>query len=174
MNESCWLLQFWAKYKIFIRLLCPIPYDKHWCGLNWNKNILPYFIKTFENGTFLHGCCPERGSCKTKQTTTKKSKHNFWHNDKEESDIERKKNDNKDNKDNKDDKDNHADKDDNDEVLKNSFLERNNNVAVQVQLVSDKNNVTGIIDLLLEDAPATKLPRTLEAAIKNVVDTALF
>ena len=41
-------------------------------------------------------------------------------------------------------------------------------------MVSDKNTVTGIIDLLMENVPATQVPRTLEAAMKKVVDTALF
>jgi len=42
-------------------------------------------------------------------------------------------------------------------------------------MVSDKNNVTGaIVDMFLDDAPATQLPGTVEAAVKNVVDTALF
>ena len=42
-------------------------------------------------------------------------------------------------------------------------------------MVSDKNNVTGaIVDMFLDDAPATHLLGTVEAAVKNVVDTALF
>jgi len=107
---------------------------------------------------------------KTKQTTTKKSKHNFWQNDEEESDIGKKKNDNE--EDNEDDDNKEDDKDDEEEAFKKIFPE-NTPVAVQLQLVSDKN-VTGIIDLLMDDAPKTELPGTLEAAIKNVVDTALF
>jgi len=59
----------------------------------------------------------------------------------------------------------HNDDDDEEETVSNKVIER----------VSDKNNVTiTIVDLFLDDAPATELPGTLEAAIKNVVDTALF
>jgi len=68
--------------------------------------------------------------------------------------------------------DKEEDKDNEEEAFKDIFLE-NTPVAVQVQLVSDKN-VTGIIDLLMDNAPKTELPGTLEATIKNVVDTALF
>ncbi len=93
---------------------------------------------------------------KMKQTTNKKSKHDFQNNDKEESDIEKAKND--------DDKDS-CKEDDKDEAIKNSFSE-NTPVAVQVESVSVKNTVTGIIDLLMEDVPTTELLRTLEAAIK--------
>jgi len=96
-------------------------------------------------------------------------KNNFWQHDEEESYIGKKKNDNED--DNKDD-DKEEDKDNEEEAFKDIFLE-NTPVAVQVQLVSDKN-VTGIIDLLMDNAPKTELLGTLEATIKNVVDTALF
>jgi len=59
----------------------------------------------------------------------------------------------------------HNDGDDEEETVSNKVIER----------VSDKNNVTiTIVDLFLDDAPAMELPGTLEAAIKNVVDTALF
>jgi len=59
----------------------------------------------------------------------------------------------------------HNDDDDEEETVSNKVIER----------VSDKNNVTiTIVDLFLDDAPAMELPGTLEAAIKNVVDTALF
>jgi len=46
-------------------------------GLTGTKNVLPYFFKILKNGTFLHGCCSEMVVAKTKQTKTKKSKHNF-------------------------------------------------------------------------------------------------
>jgi len=43
------------------------------------------------------------------------------------------------------------------------------------EMVSDKNNVTGaIVDMFLDDAPVTQLLGTVEAAVKNVVNTALF
>ncbi len=59
----------------------------------------------------------------------------------------------------------HNDGDDEEETVSNKVIER----------VTDKNNVTiTIVDLFLDDAPAMELPGTLEAAIKNVVDTALF
>ena len=42
-------------------------------------------------------------------------------------------------------------------------------------MVSDKNNVTSaIVDMFLDDAPATQLLGTVEAVVKNVVNTALF
>jgi len=44
-----------------------------------------------------------------------------------------------------------------------------------IERVNDKSSVTTtIIDLFLDDASAMELPGTLEAAIKNVVDTSLF
>jgi len=44
-----------------------------------------------------------------------------------------------------------------------------------MEMVSDKNNVTrAIVGMFMDDAPATQLPGIVEAAIKNVVDTALF
>jgi len=109
----------------------------------------------------------KRVVAKTKSAPNKKSKHDFCHNDKEEaSDIDKTKNDS-DKENNKDDEA-VVQTDDEDEVIKNTFLEKTS-VAV-----SDKTKVTAIIDLLMEDAPVTELPGTLEASIKNVVNTALF
>ena len=104
---------------------------------------------------------------KTKQSGNKKQKHDFRRDkddeDDNDSDTEF------DKKEHKDD-DSDDDKNNNKKSTENSF---ENHVAEKEQQVSDKN-VTGIIDLLLDDAPATELPGTLEASIKHVVDTALF
>jgi len=111
----------------------------------------------------------KRVIAKTKSAPNKKSKHDFHHNDEEEeaSDIDKTKNDS-DKENNKDDKAIAHTDDDEDEVIKNTFSEKTS-VAV-----SDKTKVTAIIDLFMEDAPVTELPGTLEASIKNVVNTALF
>jgi len=101
---------------------------------------------------------------KTKQSGNKKQKHDFRRNeDDDDSDTEL------DKKEHKDD-DSDDDENNNKKSTENSF---ENHVAEKEQQVSDKN-VTGIIDLLLDDTPATELPGTLEASIKHVVDTALF
>ena len=94
---------------------------------------------------------------KTKSAPNKKSKHDFHDNDEEEeaSDIDKTKNDS-DKENNKDDEAIVHTDDDEDEVIKNTFLEKTS-VAV-----SDKTKVTAIIDLLMEDAPVTELPGTLE------------
>jgi len=105
---------------------------------------------------------------KTKQSGNKKQKHDFRReeDDKDDDDSDTETN----NKENKDDDSDDDDENNNKKSTENSF---ENHVAEKEQQVSDKN-VTGIIDLLLDDAPAMELPGTLEASVKHVVDTALF
>jgi len=106
-------------------------------------------------------------------TAAKCSKHDFQKNeiDEEEISLSDKENSNK----NKDDEDNDESNNENEEENKNK--EEANLEAIQKfkEMVSDKNNVTGaIVDMFLDDAPATQLPGTVEAAVKNVVNTVLF
>jgi len=42
-----------------------------------------------------------------------------------------------------------------------------------MDMVADKSNA-GIVDMVMDNAPATQLPGTVEAVIKNVINTALF
>jgi len=116
-------------------------------GSTRTKTILPYLLKTFNKWHLPPWFLPENGQLqkqndkpqpKTQNTILTQQQGRVWH----------WKNDNVD--DNKDDNDNDIDNKDNkdykDEIIKNTFPE------VKVQLVSDKNNFTGMIDLLVKDA----------------------